>query len=179
MSIYKGDTLIAGDGLTYTEQSPASGNPSPLADYYNKNAIDTQLSAKANNTLNNLGSINPTLTTTTETNAGKNGTKYSGGHFVIASWKASDETMWYRIWSDGWKECGVVIKNGGVVNLNKTITIPLSFTSSNYLILRTNSATSSNTVTFRAVGVSGKALNSFVASFSDMHYDCYFYCCGY
>lgn len=54
---------------------------------------------------------------------------------VVSSYQASDGTLWYRKYSDGWIEQGG--NPGGVGNqgtMDTTITFPVPFTNTNYFI---------------------------------------------
>ena len=109
--------------------------PTKTSDLLNDSGFLTtaDVSNKANNTLDNLGTINPTLTSSSATYASKAGTKYVGGHFVTESWKANDGTMWYRKYSDGFKECGILltISASGYYTYN----LPITFSSTNYIFV--------------------------------------------
>lgn len=97
--------------------------------------VYSSLSGKASTTLNNLGTINPTLTSSSVTINLVAGTKYVGGHFVIESWKANDDSQWYRKYSDGFIECGGVFTVGP--NFDKYVSLPITFTTTNYSLLLT------------------------------------------
>jgi hypothetical protein len=47
------------------------------------------------------------------------------------TWKASDGSMWYKKYSDGW------IEQGGISTTNATLNFPLAFSDTNYTIVGT------------------------------------------
>ena len=119
--------------VQFIEDTTGSADPSPLDDYYNKSQLDTLLNQKANASLNN---ISPNLTSSSFTLINKSGTKYSGAHIVIESWKATDSSAWYRIYNDGFKECGGRINGSGTFGYYTT-NFPTTFLTSNYSIVVT------------------------------------------
>ena len=50
---------------------------------------------------------------------------------LVASWKASDGSSWYRKYSDGWIEQGGSA-NGGTYGSPKSVTFPVSFSGTDY-----------------------------------------------
>ena len=122
----------------------------------------------------------------------------TGQATVVESYLSSDKKTWYRIWSDGWKECGGVYSRtnsdnpGPYDNITVTINLPTGFAFSNidYQVQLTNqwggsggsyhvwsvsehSSSHMSTTSFDAicmrVYLSGRAAT--IA--------CYYYCCGY
>lgn len=53
-----------------------------------------------------LTNVTATRVESSVTISGKTGTKRVGKHLCIESWHADDYSLWYRIYDDGWKECG-------------------------------------------------------------------------
>ena len=54
---------------------------------------------------------------------------------VVSSYQASDGTLWYRKYSDGWIEQGGNPKGVGIMGtMDTTITFPVPFTNTNYFI---------------------------------------------
>ena len=92
-----------------------------------QNDINTMAKSDASN-LNDSNILNwqnklNNMTTLTEgqTQSGKQAT-------VVSSYLSSDGLTWYRIWSDGWKECGGTfhIPEGGS-GIYNNFTMPLTF----------------------------------------------------
>jgi hypothetical protein len=171
--------------IEFSENDIPSATPSALDDYYNKSATDALLNEKANNTLSNLGTINPTLTSSSVTINSKAGTKYVGGHFVVESWKATDGTQWYRKYSDGFIEMGIYLNNTTGSN-SYNIAFPISFSTTNYFtnihmasysqLSGTNSATEQ--ALFRAIGnIVSMTTSSITLQKPAQH--TFFYACGY
>ena len=52
---------------------------------------------------------------------------------LVASWKASDGSSWYRKYSDGWIEQGGIAPD--ISSTNRKITLPLAFSSTGYAIV--------------------------------------------
>ena len=102
-----------------------------------------------------------------------------GQAVVIESYLSSDKKTWYRVWSDGWKECGFTFSNGGTIRIDYTLNLPITFSNINYGIERTNASTASQNSSFRSISISSITTSSFKATFSDAQYACKFYCCGY
>lgn len=101
-------------------------------DYIKNKPTIPDISNLADKQLSNLQTINPTLTSSSVTINSKVGTKYVGGHFVVESWKATDNTQWYRKYSDGFIECGGVVTVSP--NFDKYVSLPISFTTTNYVL---------------------------------------------
>lgn len=162
------------------------------------------ISGKANTDASNLTSSNKTswqtalnnLTTPSLTDSTAH--TQTGQATVVESYLSSDKKTWYRIWSDGWKECGGTYSRtasdnpGPYDNITATINLPTGFAFSNinYQVQLTNqwggsggsyhvwsvsehSSSHMSTTSFDAicmrVYLSGKAAT--IA--------CYYYCCGY
>ena len=180
MALYISDgngnlTKIAGkSNINFVEDSIATANPSPLADYYNKPQVDAKFTS-------------PTLTSSSATYAGKAGTKYVGSHICIESWKATDGTKWYRKYSDGWKECGGHYTGTGNVDI-VTESMPITFSSTNYTVYgacvnsaESNFTSSATNVTARYILAYGGAIATKTTS-SFKHstiQDFDWYACGY
>lgn len=77
---------------------------------------------------------------------------------VIESYVSSDGNTWYRKWASGWKECGGRIT--GVDGSHK-VTFPLTFSNTNFTILKTLSwADSSGSITRGYFGFQSVTTNS-------------------
>ena len=109
------------------------------------NDPQTQINNKANFDASNLtndnieswqNKLNQFLTTETITSLdGKIGTKnHNGQAVVVESYISSDKLTWYRIWSDGWKECGSYIAGTLSGAQTKTVQFPLLFINSPMVI---------------------------------------------
>lgn len=158
--------------LTYEEISP-SGTINPFDDYYNKSYINSLANSKANIALDN---VSPTLTSSSLTAGGRAGTKYSGSHIVIESWKSTDGTMWYRKWSDGFKECGLYDRQRAT-----KIDLPIVFSNISYTAVVTEDNGSATTWggTSNPQGIYNKTTSSlYIGSGSGVQHMCV-YCCGY
>lgn len=55
--------------------------------------------------------------------------------YPICTWRASDGLSWYVIYNDGWKECGGCISVTSTYVSTRTITYPITFSSTNYTLL--------------------------------------------
>lgn len=92
-----------------------------------------------------LTNVTATRTSTSVTINGKSGTKYTGKHLCIESWKSNDGTEWYRKYDDGWKECGVLTSTSVGGWAFYTITLPITFNSTNTMYTQSTFLTTSNT----------------------------------
>ena len=99
------------------------------------------------------------------------------GATVIESYISSDGLTWYRKWSDGWKECGVTMDTP--TSQLMTFTLPISFTNTNYTVMRTNRSGSEETPTYRGVGIGERSVNSVNLRVSSHNEFTSIYCCGY
>ena len=137
--------------------------------------IATDLNNKADKTLGNFTS---SLTSSSLTAGGKAGTKYVGAHIVTESWKATDGTMWYRKYSDGYKECGV--SNFYFSSWSQqTLTLPITFSNTNYTVVcsAVNNVNTGN-ISFQTIGITSKTTTGF-NFYADSGVKKDFYCCGY
>lgn len=85
----------------------------------------------------------------------------SGQATVKQTYLSSDRKTWYRIWSDGWKECGGIITN--TVAGPSLITLPVEFLNTNYTALLTVRWDSTSATSFydRPLNVRDKSTTSF------------------
>ena len=65
------------------------------------------------------------------------------GHRVVEYFIASDKSYWYRVWSDGWKECGIYFEatfsqNANTVRDYGNVALPISFSNIKYNAQITN-----------------------------------------
>ena len=96
---------------------------------------------------------------------------------VVESFISSDGLTWYRIWSDGWKECGSTVSSSSGQG---SYTLPIAFSNTNYIvtgnIISGNSSnyglaftkSSNQTITFTKWYSGGLSGDNFTL-----------YCCGY
>lgn len=98
----------------------------------------------------------------------------AGQATVVESYLSSDKKTWYRIWSDGWKECG-----GSLTTRNDdeiTYTLPITFSNTSYTAIGSYADTSGYPIIWTRV-----------TSTSQIHMACsqsgnksmFYYCCGY
>lgn len=167
------DNVLASK-LEYTEDTTGGTDPSPLVDYYNKAQTDALLNQRANVGLSN---VTPTLTSSSYTNpnTGSSGTKYNGFHYVIESWKATDNSMWYRKYNDGWKECGGNINGSGSFG-DYTTNFPTTFLTSNYTLVVNGFWQDS---TGRGSVVESKSVSSFKVNLTNQNGNATYFACGY
>lgn len=158
--------------LQFIEDTTGSADPSPLEDYYNKAQSDTLLNQKANASLNN---ISPNLTSSSVTLINKSGTRYSGAHIVVESWKADDSSAWYRKYNDGFKECGGKITGSGSFGYYTT-NFPTTFLTSNYSIVVTGFWGDD---TGRGSVVIKKSESSFQVNLTNESGNATYFACGY
>lgn len=166
--------------VEFVENTTGSADPSPLADYYNKSAIDTKLSAYSNtvqiannyynktqidNSLNqkvnlNLTNINPTRTSTSLTINGIAGIKRSGAHICIESWVSNDKSYGYRIYDDGYcKQWG---KELTLAAGTYTITLLKAMSNTKYTVLATYANESTELdISNGAISVGDKTTSNF------------------
>lgn len=126
-----------------------------------------------------LTNVTATRTSSSVTINGKSGTKLVGKHLCIESWHANDYSQWYRIYDDGWKECGGVDNNSGGY---QAIALPLSFSNLNYAVVAGYSSSSYYvTVKAEAYSVSeirlwnGRSNSATSGTATNNRW----YCCGY
>jgi hypothetical protein len=91
---------------------------------------------------------------------------------------SSDGLTWYRKWSSGWKECGLILSDGSWGE--KTKQLPISFSSINYLCNVTPILDTSNTGNYstREISVNAKTESS-ITLWWDGTLVKQVYCCGY
>ena len=107
----------------YDATSSTTAEQTFLTNYYTKTECETIFATV------NLGNVEATRAMTTATINGKAGTKYTGKHLCIESWRSNDGTEWYRKYDDGWKECGT-ITSASIGGWNfYTINLPITFNS--------------------------------------------------
>ena len=58
--------------------------------------------------------------------------KTGAGDRVIETYISSDGNTWYRKWASGWKECGGIVGTGSAAY--RTLSLPLSFSNTNYVV---------------------------------------------
>ena len=152
--------------IEFSEDVTLSPSLSPLNDYYNKSSVDTLLNAKVDKS--------PTLTSSSVTINSKTGTKYTGSHIVVESWKSTDGTQWYRKWSDGFKECGGYVSTSNSASL--TVTLPVSFSNTTFTAIGSFADNSGQPIKWtRIIAVNQIQME---CTSSGNKYMC-FYCCGY
>lgn len=107
-----------------------------------------------------------------------------GQAVVVESYLSSDGLSWYRLWSDGWKECGgIVLKtSGGRTYVD--VTFPnITFSTTNYTINGTynEGPSASGTSTTGYYGyVCRKTVNSVrISVYGGANVDTSWYACGY
>ena len=102
---------------------------------------------------------------------------------VVESYLSSDEKTWYRVWSDGWKECGFYNINRGASS-EATVTLPVTYSNVFYTISFCQDWGTTNVSGYGNVGnviIGNKTTSSFLlrngispnATFTDL------YICGY
>ena len=94
---------------------------------------------------------------------------------VIDSYKSG--ATWYRIWSDGWKECGSYVAINGT---SLTITLPITFSDTNYTFVTSEWETTSTDTDGVDFGFmfSDKTVNTVRVSKASARYILY-YACGF
>lgn len=160
--------------VRFEEESIGSADPSPLVDYYNKSSVDSLLNQKANT---NLSNVTATRTSTSATVAGKAGTKYNGIHLCVESWKASDNSQWYRIYDDGWKECGGTLAK--VSDAVKTVSYGITFSIKPSVVVNLQCENvQTGTATFQYISAFNVSSSNFQYK-SYVYGDTNWYACGY
>lgn len=151
--VQSGGTTIKINNATQ-ENINFDSDPQTQINILNTNLLSQQ-SNKANIDASNLpddnieswqNKLNVNVQTETITSRdGKTGTRYKGQSTVIESYVSSDGLTWYRIWSDGWKECGgrmtYAKTNAG---FNGTITFPFTFTNGPFINVTSFTTDNSN-----------------------------------
>lgn len=126
-----------------------------------------------------LTNVTATRVESSVTINGKTGTKRVGKHLCIESWVANDNSQWYRIYDDGWKECGGIDKNSGGY---QAIKLPLSFSDMNYVLVAGHSC-ADYYATVKAEGYSLSEIRLWngksSAATSGTATNNRWYCCGY
>ena len=76
-----------------------------------------------------LTNVTATRVESSVTVQGVSGTKLVGKHLCIESWHSDDFSQWYRIYDDGWKECGGIgsMVSGGSGDYTDVIAFPVTF----------------------------------------------------
>lgn len=106
---------------------------------------------------------------------------------IVQDWESSDGLSWYRIWSDGRKECGGTL----TTNSNSTpltVALPVTYKDTNYKVLITpknlnNTASPttvkpiSNSITVNSFNVVGCFATGSSQGYSDIQFD--YFCRGY
>ena len=82
---------------------------------------------------------------------------------------------WYRIWSDGWKEQGGRLTGTG--DYNRTVTFPLAFSNTNYIIVKMFGASGGGGTAERWLGFWNLTTNSAITGFTNRTEG--WYACGY
>ena len=133
----------------------------------------------AETTINNLNNnkANKDLSNVTYPANTAGSTTTGSGDRVIETYISSDGKTWYRKWASGWKECG--ISNRGGSWSYHTVTLPLTFSNTNYVVLtQISNNTSTGDILAQTIGVDTKTTTSFKAYYDDnLSKD--FYICGY
>lgn len=142
-----GSTDVIG-ALGYTPYN--STNPSGYI-------TSSALSGYANTSLTN---VTATRTSASVTINGLAGTKYTGKHLCIESWKSNDGSQWYRKYDDGWKECGVYTSAsiGGWNFYN--VSLPITFSSTSTMYPMATYLSSTNQLSENADNIGVNAINS-------------------
>ena len=65
------------------------------------------------------------------------GVQTGAGDVVEEMYVSLDDTVWYRKWKSGWKECGGVISQSASNGDHKTITLPIEFNNNVYTLIIT------------------------------------------
>ena len=115
------------------------------------NNLKTTGNSKANIDATNLSISNIALWQTKLNNLGEASAGYTmqGQATVIESYLSSDGLTWYRKWSDGWKECGMLYQSSSI-SLSQgeskdlgLIALPIQFSNTNYNVQCTTTWTAS------------------------------------
>ncbi len=108
------------------------------------------------------------------------GVTRTGQHDTVSEYyMSSDGNTWYRIWASGWKECGGKIAKG--VSGQHKVTFPLTFSNTNFTLLKTLNWQASEAVINRAYfGFQSITTSSaYTYSYTPDGYDESWYACGY
>lgn len=96
---------------------------------------------------------------------------------ITETWKSTDGSSWYRVWSDGWIEQGVYDATGNTGNYNKTFTLPTAMKDTKYHAIAT--AAGESHYHEQSIYVNPTSTTTVVVSGSYNPSGCYIQVCGY
>ena len=172
-------TNILAKKVNFKESTLSPDNAiNPLENYYDKNTIDNFNVNKANK---NLDNINPTLEYISgiANIHGKSGTLRKGAHVCIESWVADDDSQWYRLYSDGWKEMGGIISSV-TTDSQFTYQLPTKFAFTDYIfIMQAMGAKRNSTQYTNGQSVVVREFDTVTLRTDDYAFGRMWYACGY
>lgn len=93
--------------------------------------------------------------------------------YVVDSWISSDTLSWYRIWNDGFKECGITVSGATTT----TFTLPITFNTTTYVSVPYINGNWGNVY---GIMIKSKTNNQIVTHIGDTRtIQKTLYCCGY
>ena len=124
-------------------------------------SLNTSMEGKADNDLSNV-----------EAPTARAGNLSTGNDRVIQIYISGDGSTWYRKWKSGWKECG----GKGTNIASSTITLPLTFSNTNYIGLVLPNTENPKTTAYIFERTTSQIK---VGQYGELNAGFDYYCCGY
>ena len=103
-------------------------------------------------------------------------TKSNKQAVVVSSYLSNDGKTWYRIWSDGWKECGIFVNTGTWGGTE--IQLPVVFENTNYNVSIGLLSSLDSNFTAMTLSIYSKTKSS-VYMYVNQNFQKHIYCCGF